>query len=73
MDSQEQPASTEAKNDEKTHQLSSPSSTDNVETAEPQQRGTEVVYPKRPTQILILTSLCLSVCKSLHELITTLS
>ncbi|KAK2597662.1 hypothetical protein N8I77_012434 [Diaporthe amygdali] len=61
MDSQEQPACTEAKNDEKTHQLSTPSSTDNVETAGPQQRGTEVVYPKRPTQILILTSLCLSV------------
>ncbi|KAL1847639.1 hypothetical protein Daus18300_013899 [Diaporthe australafricana] len=66
MDSQEKPPSTQLKDQDKTHiaagHLSTPSSTDNVEAGPQQeQHGTEIVYPKRTTQTLILASLCLSV------------
>lgn len=43
--------------------LSTPPSTDDKAGAGPQHREPEVVYPKRLARVLILTSLCLSVCK----------
>ncbi|KAK7703700.1 hypothetical protein SLS64_009013 [Diaporthe eres] len=71
MDPQEQPPGAQAKDDEKKHidggQLSTPSSTDQAEAGPQQQQQQQqhdpefVVYPKRLSRILILTSLCLSV------------
>lgn len=67
MESQKQPPTVQAKDEEKTHidagDLSTPPSTDQAEAGPQQQHGPEVVYPKRVARILILTSLCLSVCK----------
>lgn len=66
MDSQKQHPSTQVEDGEKTHidegHLSTPSSTDQAE-AVPRQHEPEIVYPKRMAQVLILVSLCLSVCK----------
>lgn len=65
MDPQKRRPSAQLEHGEKTPvdpaQLSTPPSTDDKAEAGPQQHGPEVVYPKRLAQVLILTSLCLSV------------
>lgn len=76
MDSEKQHTSTQAKGEEKTRvdagDLSTPPSTDQAEAGPQQQHGPEVVYPKRIARILILSSLCLSVCKQPPWSATTL-
>lgn len=67
MGSQERRPGAQVGDEEKTPvalaNLSTPPSTDDKAEAGPQHREPELVYPKRLSQVLILTSLCLSVCK----------